>query len=118
LSKALILSFTSSKEWRKWLEKNHTKEKEAWLTYYKQASGKPSISYDESVEEAICFGWIDNRVKRIDDEKFVRRFVPRLPVSAWSKFNIDRAKKMVELGKMTEAGLAVLPSRFSKRRRV
>jgi uncharacterized protein YdeI (YjbR/CyaY-like superfamily) len=118
LSKALILSFTSSKEWRKWLEKNHTKEKEAWLTYYKQASGKPSISYDESVDEAICFGWIDNRVKGIDDEKFVRRFVPRLSASAWSKLNIDRAKKMIKQGRVTEAGLAVLPPRLSKRARV
>jgi uncharacterized protein YdeI (YjbR/CyaY-like superfamily) len=118
LSNSLILLFTSRKEWRKWLENNHTKEKEAWLTYYKQASGKSGISYDESVEEAICFGWIDNRVKGIDDEKFVRRFVPRLSTGAWSKFNIDRAKKMIDEGKMTTTGLAVLPSSLSKRARV
>lgn len=96
---------THWKAWREWLEKNYTTEHEAWLIYYKKHTGKPIIPYDEAVEEAICFGWIDSIVKRIDDEKYARKFTPRTENSRWSELNKKRAKKMIAAGKMTEAGL-------------
>jgi len=71
-------------EWRKWLEINHTSEKEVWLIYYKKHIKKPTIAYLESVEVAICFGWIDGIKKRIDDEKYTHRFTPRRQNSNWS----------------------------------
>ncbi len=108
------LYFASRDQWRNWLARNHTKKEEIWLTYYSKSSGKTGISYDESVEEAICFGWIDSRVKGVDGEKFIRRFGPRQSSEAWSKFNIARARKMLEQEKMTKAGLAVLPSRLRR----
>ena len=93
-------------DWRDWLRKNHATKKEIWLIYYKKHTGKPSILYDDSVEEALCFGWVDSIIKRIDDEKFARKFTPRKAKSRWSEENKKRARKMIKEGKMTEAGLA------------
>ncbi|MDH5462650.1 MAG: YdeI/OmpD-associated family protein, partial [Candidatus Bathyarchaeota archaeon] len=73
--------------------------------YYKKHTGRPSIPYDDSVEEALCFGWIDTIIKRIDDEKFVRKFTPRKAKSKWSEANKRRARRMIKEGNMTEAGL-------------
>lgn len=98
--------FKNRNEFREWLQKNHAKKSELWLLFYKVKTGKKSIRYPEAVEEAICFGWIDGILKRIDDEKHAQRFTPRKPKSIWSKVNKDRAEKMIEAGKMTEAGLA------------
>ncbi|MCB0666683.1 MAG: YdeI/OmpD-associated family protein [Saprospiraceae bacterium] len=98
---------TSRQKWRKWLEKNHAKNDEAWLIYYKKATGKPSVTYRESVEEAICFGWIDGIKKRIDDERYTHRFSPRNSKSKWSDLNIRLAENMIRENKMTEAGLKV-----------
>ncbi|MHC9538964.1 MAG: YdeI family protein [Vulcanimicrobiota bacterium] len=95
-------------EWRSWLEQNSSVENEIWLVYYKKHSGKPRIPYDDAVEEAICFGWIDSIVQRIDDEKFLQKFTPRKKRSSWSELNIKRARKMIEEEKMTAAGLSVL----------
>jgi uncharacterized protein YdeI (YjbR/CyaY-like superfamily) len=100
------LYVTNRVDWRKWLRKNHGSKKEVWLIYHKKHTGKPSIPYDDSIEEAICFGWIDNIIKRIDDEKFVRKFTPRKAKSKWSEVNKKRARRMMKEGKMTEAGLA------------
>ena len=91
--------------WRSWLEQNHSLEKEIWLVYYKKGTGKPSITYPDSVEEAICFGWIDGLKKTIDDETYTHRFSPRRKGSKWSSLNIQYAKKMIDAGKMMEAGL-------------
>lgn len=99
------LYVTNRDEWRKWLEENHETERELWLLYYKKHTGRPTIPYDDAVEEALCFGWIDSIVKRIDDEKFVRKFTPRKNNSRWSDSNRKRAGKMIKEGKMTEAGL-------------
>ena len=99
------LYVTNRVAWRAWLRKNHDSKKEVWLIYYKKHTGKPSILYDDSVEEALCFGWIDTIIKRIDDEKFVRKFTPRKAKSRWSEANKKRAKRMMKEGKMTEAGL-------------
>jgi len=100
------LHVTNRDDWRAWLRKNHDTKKEVWLIYYKKHTGKPRIPYDDAVEEAICFGWIDSIVKRIDDEKFTQKFTPRKGKSRWSETNKKRARKMIKEGKMTKAGLA------------
>lgn len=93
-------------EWREWLRKNHDSAGYVWLVYYKQHTRKPSISYEDSVEEAICFGWIDGVIKRIDDERCARKFMPRKSKSRWSESNKKRAEKMMKAGRMTEAGMS------------
>jgi uncharacterized protein YdeI (YjbR/CyaY-like superfamily) len=103
---AEILYITNRSDWRSWLEKNQDTKKELWLIYYKEGTGKPSIPYEDSVEEALCFGWVDTIVKRLDDEKYARKFVPRKSGSRWSESNKKRAEKMIKEGKMTETGLA------------
>ncbi len=97
--------FKNRDEWHKWLEKNHDKEKELWLIHYKKHSGKNGIHHQEAVEEAICFGWIDGKLKRIDDEKFILRYSPRKANSVWSKINKEKAEKMIKAGKITNSGL-------------
>ena len=87
------------------MEKHHDNKKEIWLIFYKKQTGKQSISYDDVVEEAICFGWIDGIRKKIDDERFAHRFTPRKINSIWSDINKKRAEKMIKAGKMIEAGL-------------
>ena len=101
------------KEWRSWLIENHAKAEEVWLVYYKKHTGKPTITYTDSVEEALCFGWIDGLKKSIDGEKYAYRFTPRKAGSKWSPLNIKLAKKMMEEGKMTEAGLAAFNQRVT-----
>ena len=98
--------FKTRGEFRKWLEKNHAKQTELWILFYKVHTNKKSVRYAEAVEEALCFGWIDGIVKRIDDEKHAQRYTPRKPRSIWSNVNKERAKQMIDSGKMTEAGLA------------
>ena len=100
------LHVTNRDDWRAWLRKNYDTKKEVWLIYYKRHTGKPRIPYDGAVEEALCFGWIDNLVKKIDDEKFAQKFTPRKGKSKWSEANKKRARKMIKEGKMTKAGLA------------
>jgi len=100
------LCVTNRDDWREWLKRNHNTKNEIWLIYSKKNTSKPSIPYDDSVEEAICFGWIDNIIKRIDDEKFARKFTPRKGKSRWSDINKKRARKMMREGKMTDVGLA------------
>jgi len=98
-------------EWRAWLQENHATCSEAWLAFYKKHTGKPSVPYRESVEEAICFGWIDGLKKRIDEECYAHRFTPRKPNSKWSPLNISLAEKMIAQGKMTAAGRAAFDRR-------
>jgi len=100
------------KAWRSWLSKNHDKEKEIWLIYYKKSSGKPRIPYNDAVEEALCFGWIDSTVKKMDEEKFAQRFTPRGPRSGLSQANRERIREMIPEGKMTKAGLAAVSHAF------
>ena len=99
----------SRQEWRDWLTQYHRDRKEIWLVYYKKTSGKTGISYDDSVEEALCFGWIDGAIKGIDEETYAGRFTPRRPRSPWSDSNRARVARLLQEGQMTEAGLAVLP---------
>jgi uncharacterized protein YdeI (YjbR/CyaY-like superfamily) len=94
----------SRKEWRAWLKKNHSRKKEVWLVYYNKQSGHKRIPYHEAVEEAICFGWIDSTVKKIDDSRSAQRFTPRRTNSPWSELNKERARRMIKNKKMTGAG--------------
>ncbi|MEO8356044.1 MAG: hypothetical protein ABI621_09020 [Chloroflexota bacterium] len=96
-------------EFRKWLIPNHKIRKEIWLIQYKKATRKPSINYVEAVEEAICFGWIDNIEKSMDSERYALRFSPRRPKSNWTNTNKERARKMIAERRMTPAGRATLP---------
>jgi len=100
------LYITDRDDWRAWLEKNYDTKKEVWLIYYKKHTGKPKIPYDDAVEEALCFGWIDSNVKRLDDEKFAQKFTPRREKSKWSELNKKRVRKMIREGRMAKAGLA------------
>ena len=93
------------KEWRKWLEKNHDTSQGIWLIYHKKCSSEPCVSYDEAVEEALSFGWIDSKVKKLDEERYMQVFTPRKPKSIWSKLNKQRVQKVIEQGLMTPAGL-------------
>lgn len=100
------LHVTNRDDWRAWLSQNYDTEKEVWLIHYKRHTGKPRIPYDDAVEEALCFGWIDSLVKKLDDEKFAQKFTPRKRKSKWSEANKKRARKMIKEGKMKKAGLA------------
>ena len=99
------LFFTTQSEFRKWLEKNHKKEKELWVGYYKKETGKSSITWPQSVEEALCFGWIDGIRKSVDDRSYTIRFTPRNPKSIWSKKNINTIREMIRQGRMMPAGM-------------
>lgn len=99
---------TNRNEWRNWLSEHHATEPEIWLVYYRKDSGKPRIPYNDAVEEAICFGWIDGIAKKIDSECSAQRFTPRKPKSKWSELNKERARRLIESKSMTEAGLAKL----------
>ena len=101
----LKLYISNRKDWRKWLKENHSIVREVWLIYYKKHTSKPRIPYDDAVEEALCFGWIDSTVKRIDDEKYCQKFTPRNDKSNWSEHNKKRVAEMINQGKMTNYGM-------------
>lgn len=92
--------------WRKWLQKNHDMSSEIWIIAFKRHTGKQSMSYEEALEEAICYGWIDSRLRRIDDERHTWRFAPRKPDSIWSLSNRRRAERLIMEGRMTAPGMA------------
>jgi uncharacterized protein YdeI (YjbR/CyaY-like superfamily) len=102
--------FRNKKNWREWLEENHNKIKGIWLIHYKKKSNKKSINHYDAVEEALCFGWIDSTLKRIDEEKYILRYTPRKNKSVWSKINKETAERMILQGKMTKAGLEKINS--------
>jgi len=92
--------------WRIWLEQNHTRLKGVWVISYKKNAGKPRFEYDEAVEEALCFGWIDSKPNKLDHERSMLWFAPRKPGTGWSKINKERAERMIAAGLMAPAGLA------------
>ena len=94
----------SRQAWRHWLEENHDSRADVWVVFYKRHTGKPTLTYNDAVEEAVCFGWIDGVMRSIDDERYTHRFTPRKVSSRWSATNRKRAEKMIEAGFMTEAG--------------
>ncbi len=93
-------------QWRSWLQAHHDQDKELWLIFYKKHTGRTGLTYEEAVQEALCFGWIDGILKRIDDEKHTIRFSPRRRNSIWSATNKKRVAKMIAEARMTEVGLA------------
>jgi uncharacterized protein YdeI (YjbR/CyaY-like superfamily) len=100
------ISFASGAEWRAWLAQHHDSEKELWLILYKSHVATKGLFYKEALDEALCFGWIDGTLKRIDDEKHMIRFSPRRSNSIWSKANRARAERLIAEGRMKEVGLA------------
>jgi uncharacterized protein YdeI (YjbR/CyaY-like superfamily) len=107
--------FRAQKDWRRWLEKNHDAQEELWVGFYKTSTKKPSITWKESVDEALCFGWIDGIRKSIDESSYQIRFTPRKAGSNWSAINIARVKELEKLGLMHEAGLATFAKRKDDR---
>jgi uncharacterized protein YdeI (YjbR/CyaY-like superfamily) len=93
-------------EWREWLEEHHQTSQGIWLVYYKVKTGKPSVKYAEAVQEALCFGWIDSKVKSLDAERYQQIFTPRKPKSVWSKLNKQYLEELIKEGLMTEFGLS------------
>lgn len=96
----------SRNQWRQWLEKNHSTSQGVWFTYYKKESGKSRVLYDEAVEEALCFGWIDSLPRKLDDERSMLKFTPRKPKSVWSQLNKTRVEKLIKDKLMMPAGFA------------
>ena len=100
-----LVFFPTQKHLRKWFEKNHKKEKELFVGYYKVSTGNPTVSWSQSVDEALCFGWIDGIRKSIDEESYCIRFTPRNPKSNWSAINIRKVEELTEIGLMKPEGL-------------
>lgn len=105
---SLALHVTNRDDWRAWLAGHHAAETEVWLVFAKQHTGKPRVSYDEAVEEALCYGWIDSIVRKMDDDHYAQKFTPRKDRTRWSASNLERVRRLMAAGKMTEAGIAVL----------
>ncbi|WP_281632934.1 YdeI/OmpD-associated family protein [Flavobacterium luteolum] len=110
--------FANQLEFRKWLERNHQKEKELLVGFYKVTSKKLSISWSESVDQALCFGWIDGVRKSIDAESYTIRFTPRKPSSIWSAINIQKIEDLTKAGLMTDAGLKAFGFRTEKKSKI
>lgn len=102
--------------WRAWLSENHAKKREIWLVYTKKQSGLESVSYEEAVEEAICFGWIDGQVRTVDHDRFMQRFSPRTAKSCWSEANIAQARRIIDAELMTHAGREVFEKAMQENR--
>lgn len=98
----------SRKEWRQWLKENGEKTDRVWLLFYKKGSGVPSLTYAEAVEEALCFGWIDSKPNKRDEQSYVQLFARRNPKSGWSRLNKQRVEKLVKQKLMTKRGLSVI----------
>jgi uncharacterized protein YdeI (YjbR/CyaY-like superfamily) len=106
--------FKDRKAWRVWLQRHHATAKDIWLIYYNKASGKPRIPYADAVEEALCFGWIDSIVKKIDVDRTAQRYTPRRKGAPFSQLNKERARKLIRAGQMTSAGMAHLGDTLKK----
>jgi uncharacterized protein YdeI (YjbR/CyaY-like superfamily) len=97
-------------EWRRWLAEHHDRESEIWLVFHKRHTGRPSIAYEDAVDEALCHGWIDSLVKRLDDASYARKFTPRKADSRWSALNRERYARLQAAGRLKAAGLERAPS--------
>jgi uncharacterized protein YdeI (YjbR/CyaY-like superfamily) len=106
------LYLRDAKSWRSWLARNHAKRSEIWLVFHRKSSGKPRISYNDAVDAALCYGWIDSTVKSLDEERFAQRFCPRKPTSSLSPMNRERVRKLIASHRMTRAGLAAISHVF------
>lgn len=110
--------FAKQIDFRKWLEENHERETELLVGFYKVGSGKPSITWSQSVDEALCFGWIDGVRKSIDKDSYCIRFTPRRPKSIWSAVNIKKIEELTKLGLMQPAGIAAFAKREESKSRI
>jgi|ERR1700682_1596835 len=108
------LYVTNRKAWRAWLRKNHATAKEIWLIYYKKHSGQPRIPYNDAVEEALCYGWIDSIIQRIDEDRTAQRYSPRRPKSFLSETNKERARRLIKAKKMTRVGLEKIRAQLER----
>jgi uncharacterized protein YdeI (YjbR/CyaY-like superfamily) len=118
MQKDLCVFFPTQKDFRKWFEKNHKKEKELLVGFYKVSSAKPSISWSQSVDQALCFGWIDGIRKSIDEESYCIRFTPRNPKSNWSAINIKKVEELSKLGFMKPEGLKAFSFRREEKSKI
>ncbi len=100
-----LLHVETREEWRAWLERHHEESDGVWLVSWKKATGRPFVPYPESVDEALCFGWIDSRPNKIDEERAMRLFTPRNPKSIWSRINREKVARLTEQGLMAAAGI-------------
>ncbi len=100
-----ILSFADQQEWERWLSKNSRHAQGIWLRFYKKKSGIPSVTYEEALDGALCYGWIDGQLKAYDAKSWLRKFTPRRPRSPWSKRNIEHVRRLMKAGRMKTAGL-------------
>ena len=107
--------FTSQDGFREWLSKNHAKKKELLVGFYKVGAGRPSMTWSESVDQALCFGWIDGVRKRVDDESYTIRFTPRRSTSIWSSINIKKVESLARAGLMMPAGIEAFEKRDGKK---
>jgi uncharacterized protein YdeI (YjbR/CyaY-like superfamily) len=107
--------FVSAAQFRKWLEANHAASGELWVGFWKAHTGRKGLTYEEAVEEALCFGWIDGLVRRVDAAAYVQRFTPRRPKSIWSAVNIRKVEALASAGRMAKPGLAAFEGRDPKR---
>jgi uncharacterized protein YdeI (YjbR/CyaY-like superfamily) len=107
--------FESPAEFGAWLERHHESETELWVGYWKKATGKPSLTWSQAVDEALCFGWIDGVLRGIDDERHIQRFTPRKPTSNWSTVNIGKVERLRAEGRMRPAGEAAFARRRADR---
>ncbi len=105
-----LLEVSSRAEWRRWLTQHHRSASEIWLVYYRKGSGKERIHYNDAVEEALCFGWIDSIVRSIDETRFAQRFSPRKPKTPYSPANQERLRRLIAQGKVRKDVLATLPA--------
>jgi len=98
--------FRSRQAWREWLARNHGRSEGIWIAYFKKGSGRTSVTYKEAVEEALCFGWIDSVIRRLDEERYAQKYTPRRPKSIWSAANKARIEKLAAGGRMAAPGMA------------
>ena len=105
-----MLKLTTRRQWRTWLTRHHTSSPGIWLVFHKAHTGVKSIAYEDTVREALCFGWIDSLVKRLDDDRYALKVTPRKPTSKWSNLNRKRWRELKEAGVLTPAGLAAAPT--------
>jgi len=106
----MTLRVTSRRQWRAWLKKNHTSSAGVWLVFHKAHTGMKSIPYEDFVREALCFGWIDSLVKRLDDDRYAIKVTPRKPASRWSGINRKRWAELKAAGLLAPAGLVAAPT--------
>lgn len=109
-AKLSSLHVTSRRQWRAWLAKHHTSSPGVWLEFHKAHTGIESIPYEDMIREALCFGWIDSLIKRLDDDRYALKVTPRKPTSKWSAINRKRWKELNEAGQLEPAGLAAAPT--------